>query len=159
VRSLQEQKTLSVRTKVILEHTGPLWRHTSSFWGHTSLCAVSVIAKATQNCEGTKSLWSHTKSLWGHRRYSKGMKNSLWCSHIIVRARSYFKGTQTIVRAQKKLWVEYSIPGDVTKSHCEGPTKTLCVVSGQQTTTWVLAWKGILETWKRRGARWREKRM
>jgi hypothetical protein len=27
------------------------------------------------------------------------------------------------------------------------------VVSGQQTTTWVLAWKGILETWKRRGAR------
>jgi hypothetical protein len=33
------------------------------------------------------------------------------------------------------------------------------VVSGQQTTTWVLAWKGILETWKRRGARWREKRM
>jgi hypothetical protein len=33
------------------------------------------------------------------------------------------------------------------------------VVSGQQTTTWVLAWKGILETWKRRGARWREKEM
>jgi hypothetical protein len=33
------------------------------------------------------------------------------------------------------------------------------VVSGQQTTTWVLAWKGILETWKRRGARWQEKRM
>jgi hypothetical protein len=33
------------------------------------------------------------------------------------------------------------------------------VVSGQQTTTWVLAWKGILETWKRRGARWREKGM
>jgi hypothetical protein len=31
------------------------------------------------------------------------------------------------------------------------------VVSGQQTTTWVLAWKGILETWKRRGARWWEK--
>jgi hypothetical protein len=35
----------------------------------------------------------------------------------------------------------------------------LFVVSGQQTTTWVLAWKGNLETWKRRGARWREKRM
>jgi hypothetical protein len=35
----------------------------------------------------------------------------------------------------------------------------LPVVSGQQTTTWVLAWKGILETWKRRGARWREKGM
>jgi hypothetical protein len=33
------------------------------------------------------------------------------------------------------------------------------VVSGQQITTWVLAWKGILETWKRRGARWREKEM
>jgi hypothetical protein len=32
-------------------------------------------------------------------------------------------------------------------------------VSGQQTTTWVLAWKGILETWKRRGARWQEKEM
>jgi hypothetical protein len=31
------------------------------------------------------------------------------------------------------------------------------VVSGQQTTTWVLDWKGILETWKRRRARWREK--
>ena len=30
------------------------------------------------------------------------------------------------------------------------------VVSGQQMTTWVLAWKGILETWKRRGARLRE---
>jgi hypothetical protein len=35
----------------------------------------------------------------------------------------------------------------------------LSVVSGQQTTAWVLAWKGILETWKRRGARWREKEM
>jgi hypothetical protein len=33
------------------------------------------------------------------------------------------------------------------------------VVSGQQTTTWVLAWKGILETWKRRGASWQEKEM
>ena len=35
----------------------------------------------------------------------------------------------------------------------------LTVVSGQQITTWVLAWKGILETWKRRGARWRDKEM
>jgi hypothetical protein len=35
----------------------------------------------------------------------------------------------------------------------------LIVVSGQQTTTWVLAWKCILETWKRRGARGREKEM
>ena len=33
------------------------------------------------------------------------------------------------------------------------------VVSDQQITTWVLAWKGILETWKRRGARWRDKEM
>jgi hypothetical protein len=33
------------------------------------------------------------------------------------------------------------------------------VVSGQQITAWVLAWKGILETWKRRGARRREKEM
>jgi hypothetical protein len=29
-------------------------------------------------------------------------------------------------------------------------------MSGQQVTAWVLAWKGILETWKRRGARLRE---
>jgi hypothetical protein len=29
--------------------------------------------------------------------------------------------------------------------------RCLSVVSGQQITTWVLAWKGILETWKRRG--------
>jgi hypothetical protein len=33
------------------------------------------------------------------------------------------------------------------------------VVSGQHITTWVLAWKGILETWKRRGARRRDKEM
>jgi hypothetical protein len=33
------------------------------------------------------------------------------------------------------------------------------VVSGQQITAWVLAWKGILETWERRGARRREKEM
>jgi hypothetical protein len=32
-------------------------------------------------------------------------------------------------------------------------------VSGQRITTWVLAWKGILETWKRRGARRRDKEM
>jgi hypothetical protein len=31
-------------------------------------------------------------------------------------------------------------------------------VSGQQITAWVLAWKGILETWKRRGAGLRETR-
>jgi hypothetical protein len=30
------------------------------------------------------------------------------------------------------------------------------VVSGQQITAWVLAWKDILETWKRRGAGLRE---
>jgi hypothetical protein len=30
---------------------------------------------------------------------------------------------------------------------------TIFVVSGQQITAWVLTWKGILETWKRRGAR------
>jgi hypothetical protein len=35
----------------------------------------------------------------------------------------------------------------------------LNVVSGQQITAWVLAWKGILETWKRRGTRRREKEM
>ena len=40
-----------------------------------------------------------------------------------------------------------------------GKHQSLIVVSGQQTTTWVLAWKGILETWKRRGARWRDKEM
>jgi hypothetical protein len=34
--------------------------------------------------------------------------------------------------------------------------KMLLVVSGQQFTAWVLAWKGILETWKRRGAGLRE---
>jgi hypothetical protein len=33
------------------------------------------------------------------------------------------------------------------------------VVSGQQITKWFLAWKGILETWKRRGARRRDKEM
>jgi hypothetical protein len=33
----------------------------------------------------------------------------------------------------------------------------LFVVSGQQITAWVLAWKGILETWKRRRARWARK--
>jgi hypothetical protein len=33
------------------------------------------------------------------------------------------------------------------------------VVSGQQITAWVLAWKGILENWKRRGARRWEKEM
>jgi hypothetical protein len=37
--------------------------------------------------------------------------------------------------------------------------KQKCVVSGQQITAWVLAWKGILETWKRRGARRRDKEM
>jgi hypothetical protein len=37
--------------------------------------------------------------------------------------------------------------------------KKYVVVSRQQITTWVLAWKGILETWKRRGARWRDKEM
>jgi hypothetical protein len=31
--------------------------------------------------------------------------------------------------------------------------RILLIVSGQQITAWVLAWKGILETWKRRGAR------
>jgi hypothetical protein len=32
-------------------------------------------------------------------------------------------------------------------------SSTSPVVSGQQITAWVLAWKGILETWKRRRAR------
>jgi hypothetical protein len=41
----------------------------------------------------------------------------------------------------------------------EGAPQLVSVVSGQQITTWVLAWKGILETWKRRGARWRDKEM
>jgi hypothetical protein len=30
----------------------------------------------------------------------------------------------------------------------------LCPAS--ESHVWVLAWKGIFETWKRRGARWRE---
>jgi hypothetical protein len=34
-------------------------------------------------------------------------------------------------------------------------TRVLCPASRSQ--VWVLAWKGILETWKRRGARRRDK--
>jgi hypothetical protein len=44
------------------------------------------------------------------------------------------------------------------KGHLLKPVHSSFVVSGQQITAWVLAWKGILETWKRR-ARRREKMM
>ena len=40
----------------------------------------------------------------------------------------------------------------LTSEDCCENCMLYIVVSGQQITAWVLAWKGILETWKRRGA-------
>jgi hypothetical protein len=59
---------------------------------------------------------------------------------------------------ERKCSISYdSLQGDYIQGLMHSKCST--VVSGQQITAWVLAWKGILETWKRRGARRREKMM